>query len=961
MKRLTALSLLVLLAAGLLSAVPVDPRLKEKLENEGKPVPREPDLPTAQVYWDAALQSHVKRTMGQDVKRVNTTGTQKVLVLMVDFSDKTHSKTKAQFDELLFSDDTYATGSFRDYYQDISHGTFQLEGPVALDWVRITVNNYSYYTYNGYGTDGPYPHNAQGLVKDLVDAVDVSIDFSQYDQDADGFVDHLIVIHAGKGAEATGSTDDIWSHQWSTYEWDDANGNGSVDSGEAYYLERDGVKIYEYCIQPEVDWSNALVGIGVFAHEFGHMLGLPDLYDTDYSSEGTGIYCLMSGGSWGGGGTKPIFMSAWCRYQLGWVNPIEITESNTGTYTIPQVADNADTTVIKIWKEGVYTGNEYFLVENRYKTGWDISLPSSGLAIWHVDESMSGNTNESHYLVALEQADGDFDLENGNSSDTGDLYPGIDSVRSFTDLTTPSTRNYAGQSTDVSIRNISDAGASMTASFFLSGELAAFDFITPDNEDCFTPGADINFSWQAAGEDGTVTYYLERSETASFDSVTTLATTTGLAFTPLSPAVGTYYYRVRANKDGVDKYSTNSLTLYSSTVQTVESFDPVTAGNPTDGYTDLYLVAQSTASGDELMFEWTEPNTTTNFNYYHMIYKTDDTAPAPMGFVPGSAAGKAKVAVANSLSLVTEPGEYYFKMIVENKSDTSDKRTFETTFNVRDFKGVLLPNLLNDSYLRIGVVGEGLTEAEEDSSTLLQVNYNSTDYTFTPNGSGSFSSSNTFNSIAFPAVVSFTVEAVNGLTVYDTGIVLNRTTVAPVSNPYALHSAIALEGEGEFTMIRMDHPEMAGLTPVEGTVYYLGSVDSPVSYTSETHKLARWKDGGWRETRLIDEAGYYAVLSGSLPPLNFEDGSLHNSPNPFNPTTTVTYTVAEPGHVALKVYDSRGRVVKVLKEGMAQYAGEFEVEWDGRDSHGRALPSGVYYAVLEVDGRRFTRKMVILK
>jgi flagellar hook assembly protein FlgD len=75
----------------------------------------------------------------------------------------------------------------------------------------------------------------------------------------------------------------------------------------------------------------------------------------------------------------------------------------------------------------------------------------------------------------------------------------------------------------------------------------------------------------------------------------------------------------------------------------------------------------------------------------------------------------------------------------------------------------------------------------------------------------------------------------------------------------------------------------------------------------------------------------------------------------------VTYTVAEPGHVALKVYDSRGRVVKVLKEGTAEYAGEFEVEWDGRDSHGRALPSGIYYAVLEVDGRRFTRKMVILK
>jgi len=379
-------------------------------------------------------------------------GNFKILTILVDFSDNVNSVAAIAFDTLVYVD---VSGSVNNYYKEVSYNTLTISSPIlpsALAWVRAP-QTYAYYVNNNYGT-GSYPNNTQKLVEDLVDSLDNSIDFSQFDNDLDGYVDGLIIAHAGPGAEFSSNTTDIWSHKW----------------GITPRL-KDGVYISTYSINPEYWSTPGDITLGVYCHELGHVFGLPDLYDTDYSSNGIDDWSLMAGGSWNGPsqmGSSPAHPDAWSRIFLGFVTPTVPTYDQTGV-SFPQVETNAS--IYKIWTNGS-PANEYFLVENRQKTGYDSYIPGDGMLIWHIDDNKAGNTDEwwpasgnpSHYKVALIQADNLWELDQGTGyGDIGDPYPGSSANTSFTNLTSPNSDAYSGTGTSVALVNISNLGPTMTA------------------------------------------------------------------------------------------------------------------------------------------------------------------------------------------------------------------------------------------------------------------------------------------------------------------------------------------------------------------------------------------------------------------------------------------------------------------------------------------------------------------
>lgn len=459
-KIILVLAAVILLVSSAI-AVPPHPELEKKIASGKIAVPyylkHKDELHQQGVCSEETyLKNIYSNAVAQISESSDAVGPFNVLALLVEFSDNAASTNAIFFDSMLF--DTMGN-TVRDYYDEISYGQLDLvtlNMPSSIGW-QTAPQSYAYYVDNQNGF-GAYPQNAQRMVEDLVDLVDGSVDFSNYDNDNNGFVDVLVVIHAGPGAEYTGDSTDIWSHKWSTRTLKNTN---------------DGVYVYSYTAQPEYWSSPGDMTIGVYAHELGHGFGLPDLYDTDYSSHGIGKWGLMSTGSWNGpgsDGSSPAHPCAWSRIQMGFTSYTNVT-TNTSSQLIHDIENSGE--VYRLWTSG-NESNEYFLLENRQKTGYDAYLPGSGLLIWHIDDNKTENTQEwwpgvdgsTHYNVALKQADGLYELEHNNDyGDANDPFPGGGLNTTFNAVSSPSSDSYQDGGSFVAVDNILSIGSDIIADF----------------------------------------------------------------------------------------------------------------------------------------------------------------------------------------------------------------------------------------------------------------------------------------------------------------------------------------------------------------------------------------------------------------------------------------------------------------------------------------------------------------
>jgi immune inhibitor A len=491
-------SLSVLLSAVVAIAVPPHPQLMEDVAAAKRTVPYYIE------HYDEIHQKGVCSAEKFIVQKKNVGDAQlaspplapvRVLALLVNFSDHLDTVNASFFDSLVFG----TSGStVKNYFAEISYvqlDLITLNLPSSVGWTTAP-QTYAYYV-NGNNGLGTYPQNAQKMVEDLVDLADPMVDFSAYDNDGNSFVDVLLVIHSGTGAEFSGGNDDIWSHKW----------------GITPRL-KDGVFISSYTAQPEFWVTPGDMTIGVYSHELCHGFGLPDLYDTDNAlgttSNGIGRWDIMSYGSWNGpypGGGSPAHPCAWSRIEMGFATSTNVT-SNMAGVAIDNVNENG--TIYRLWTSG-NLGNEYFLVENRQKVGYDFYIPYAGLLIWHIDDNKSGNNQEwypgqpnaNHYLVALEQADGLFEMEQDvDNGDANDPFPGLSNNTSFDAVSSPNSDSYTNGPSFVGVQNISAVGNVINADLIVGFAAGIEDDPTVPNDfglaqnypNPFNPRTTIGFS-----------------------------------------------------------------------------------------------------------------------------------------------------------------------------------------------------------------------------------------------------------------------------------------------------------------------------------------------------------------------------------------------------------------------------------------------------------------------------------
>ncbi len=330
-------------------------------------------------------------------------------------------------------------GSVRDFFYDQSGGMFDPEfdvfGPYTTTYKATQCNN-----------------NSRTIFQAALRALNTQIDYSQYDGDNNGVVDNVCFVVAGWGSHVQGNNSGLlWPHE----------------SKGLMSTKLDGKSFDLYSCSTEMlggEGQVLLEGIGTFCHEFSHVLGLMDHYDTDYAQSGgeshnPGAWDIMAGGADHNYGRTPAGHNIFERYTLGWANPTVIREA--GDFSLEAVNIAGDGCIIRTPKS-----NEYFMIENRQKTNWDRYLPGHGMLVWRVDSSSAYKWVVNQ--VNVNPARNYFELLRAGNTATGDLasdpFPGSMAITHLGNDTYPSLRTWDKTANRFKIENIRETDGIITFS-----------------------------------------------------------------------------------------------------------------------------------------------------------------------------------------------------------------------------------------------------------------------------------------------------------------------------------------------------------------------------------------------------------------------------------------------------------------------------------------------------------------
>ena len=408
----------------------------------------------------------------EEIQEAPIQGTIRTPVILVAFKNKPFQKTKEQFESLFnqlnYTDNGRIPGSMNDFFKQNSYGKFDLQADVYGPYTMS--QEVSYYDHKGSGGNGAGPKMAVEAVRA---AIADGLKLSKYPDPANSANAIAVhIIYAGYGQEAGAPVGTaIWAH-----------------ASSFAAITDDGKRISRYSCSPELrnKSGTTITNIGVIAHELGHsVLGLPDFYDANYETDGTSVdigpWCLMAGGMWNGSGDRPSFLSAESRVTVGWSTSTLLDTPQS--VTLPDPSTLSQQVVYRI---NTATNNEYFLLENRQRVGWENgSIPASGMIIYHVDKagvtwSRGVNTNANRRGYYVKQAG--CAAANGCPATnalprSNDAFPRA-TYNSFTDASTPNSKSYAGVNTNKPVTDITHNTSARTVSFNFMGGGATINYFT---------------------------------------------------------------------------------------------------------------------------------------------------------------------------------------------------------------------------------------------------------------------------------------------------------------------------------------------------------------------------------------------------------------------------------------------------------------------------------------------------